>query len=192
MRARLATAAVMLALAPAPAAAAARPWFLPDQARLQFAGQVGFLSPGLGWELAGGRAEADLLYGFVPASLAGEDLHALTLKLGWRPITLSPGRGWRLRPLTSALQLTYTFDRDHFVRQPGRYPRSYYDVPTAVRTGLAVGASLGRVRRGGAEVALYAELVALDVMLVAWARNPATIGPRDVFSLALGLRADLD
>jgi hypothetical protein len=187
--AALATLALCLA---APAAGAGRPWFLPDQARLQFAGHVGLLAPGVGWEFARERLEADLLYGFVPASVAGEDLHALTLKVGWRPLALSPRPRWRLRPLTSAVQLTYTLDRDHFVRQPGRYPRSYYDVPTAVRAGVAVGASLGRERRGGGEVAVYAELVALDVMLVAWARNPRTIGPRDVFSLALGLRADLE
>lgn len=186
-----ALAALALALA-APATGPGRPWFLPDQARLQFAGNVGLLSPGLGWEFARERLEADVLYGFVPASVAGEDLHAVTLKVGWRPVSLAPWPRWRLRPLTSAVQLTYTFDRDHFLRQPGRYPRSYYDVPTAVRTGVAVGASLGRERRGGGEVALYAELVALDVMLLAWARNPRTLGPRDVFSLALGLRADLE
>lgn len=122
----------------------------------------------------------------------GEDVWSLTGKLTWLPGALSLGRGWILRPFTLGLQVTYTFGEEFFVTLPGGYPDDYYDVPTALRAGLAVGGTLGR-RNGGRlrEVSLYWELVALDAMVVAWARNPGALGPAEVFSLALGLRVGL-
>lgn len=117
---------------------------------------------------------------------------ALTGKLTWLPWRISLGPRWYLTPITGALQLTYTFGQEYFGLLPDRYPPGYYDFPTALRAGVGVGGAVARRGAGKVrEVAAYWELVALDVMLVSWARNSSALGAADVFSLALGIRLAL-
>jgi hypothetical protein len=187
MRAWLPAAALALALDAPPARA--RPWYAPDQAKLQFAGNVGFLSPGVGYAWADRRLEADLFFGWVPRAVGGEDIVSFTGKLTWQPWELAIDRRWLVRPLAAALQVTYTLGDDYFVTLPSRYRPHYYDFPTALRAGVALGGALARKGSGAfREVGLYFELVALDAMLFLWAKNPEAVGPSDVFSLALGVR----
>jgi hypothetical protein len=166
-----------------------RHWAVPDQAKLQLAGNVGFLSPGVGYSWFGTRLEADLFFGWVPRSIGGESIVSVTGKLTFAPWRLRPGSGWSLRPLTAALQLTYTFGHEYFLRQPEHYPHGYYSAATALRSAVAVGASAGRRQWGLDEVGVYAELVAVDAMLGFWIANPSALGAADVLSLALGVRA---
>lgn len=175
LAAALAAAALV---APRAAAAARAPWYEPEHAKLQLAGNIGFLSPGVGW--AWGRLEGDVFLGWVPEAIGGADVFSVTGKLGWTPWSVRAG-GWSLRPLTLALQLTYTFGDQYFVVP--RFPFT----PTALRSGVALGAELAR-RVGRRSVGLYAEAVALDLGLGYWLSNTRALGPGDVFSVALGAR----
>jgi hypothetical protein len=190
---RAAAAAILTMALAAPVGASGgdrgRHWALPDQAKLQLAGNVGFLSPGVGWSWLGRRLEADLFFGWVPPPIGGDSILSFTGKLTFAPWRLQRGSGWSLRPLTAALQLTYTFGDEYFLGLPEHYPHGYYSAATAVRSALAVGASAGRRQWGLEEVGAYAELVALDAMLGLWITNPRALGPTDVLSLALGVRA---
>jgi hypothetical protein len=169
-----------------------RPWYAPDQLKLQLAGNIGFISPGVGYAWFDRRLEADLFFGWVPYAVGGEDIVSFTAKATWLPWEVSLGREWRLRPITAGLQLTYTLGHDYYLLLPDRYPPEYYDFATALRAGIAVGGTLGRHGRGFArEVGVYWELVALDTMLRLWASNREALGPGDVFSLAIGLRVAL-
>jgi hypothetical protein len=157
---------------------------------VQLAGNIGFLSPGLGYAWDGPNLEADLFFGWVPAPVGGDDIVSFTGKLTWLPWEFAAGGRWVVRPLTTSLQLTYTLGDDFWVVLPERYPVGYYDFATALRAGIGLGAAVGR--RGGGrirELGAYFELVALDLMLFSWMRNPETLGPADVFSLAVGIRA---
>lgn len=168
--------------------AAERPWFVPDHAKVQLAGQIGFLSPGVGYDLASGRVHLDFFLGWVPASVGGQDIFSTTAKVGYAPWRLrTAARGWHLMPLTVGLQVTYTFGSQYFVTSPGRYPSRYYEVPTALDLGLAVGGAVLRELRGGdRELGLYYELVALAKDLREWHHNPRTIGVADVVTFAAG------
>lgn len=187
--------AAALALGALPAAAGAaedgrrRHALLPDQARVQFAGAIGVLSAGAGYAFAGRRLEVDALVGWVPASIADTTLVSLTGKLTFVPWIVRLERGWRLRPVTAALAVTYTFgDRFHLL-PPDRYPSDYLPLPTAVRASLALGGTIGRPVWRLRELALSVELVAVDVPLVYWLTNDA-VDASDVISLALGVRAE--
>jgi hypothetical protein len=188
---RAVVAAIALAAAGSGRAASDRDaWYVPDQAKLQFAGNIGFFSPGVGYAWAGGRLEGDLFFGWVPSDVGGSDIFSLTGKLTWFPWRLSLERRWVFYPLSTLLQLTYTLGDELFVVPPGRYEHGYYDFPTAFRAGIGFGGALAREGRGALrEVGLYWELVALDAMLVFWARNRHEIDADDVFSLARGVRA---
>jgi hypothetical protein len=124
--------------------------------------------------------------------VSGEDIVSLTGKLTWQPWAVPIHGRWFVRPFSAALQVTYTFGGEYFVTSPSKYGPDYWDVPTALRAGVAFGGSVGRKGAGTVrELGLYFELVALDAMLVLWARNTDSLGPADAFSLALGVRLAL-
>lgn len=168
--------------------AAGRPWFVPDHAKVQLAGQIGFLSPGVGYDLASGRVHLDLFLGWVPASVGGHDIFSTTAKLGYAPWRVrAAARGWHLVPLTVGVQATYTFGAQYFVTSPGRYPSGYYEIPTALDLGLSVGGAVLREFGGGERaLGLYAELVALVKDLRELHHNPRTVGVADVVTFAAG------
>lgn len=177
-----ATAIATLLAADAAAPARAEPgraWYVPDHGKLQLAGNVGFLSPGVGWAL-GRRAEADLLFGWVPEAVGGTDIFALTGKVTWAPWSLRSG-AWSVEPFTAGLQVTYTFGDQYFVVPDFAF------TPTALRAGLALGAGATRPMRGR-ELGLYAELVALDLGLSYALSNRRALDLWDAFSVALGAR----
>jgi hypothetical protein len=171
-----------------PAQGTQREWYLPDHAKLQLAGDIGFLSPGIGWELAGRRVHVDLFLGWVPASIGGEDIYSATAKAVYAPWRLRASPRWRLEPLRIGAQVTYTFGSQYFLTSPSRYPSGYYEIPTALHGGAALGASAAcAIGRGGErEVGLYAEIVALVDGLKALWENPNVIDPSDVVSVAIG------
>jgi len=162
-----------------------RAWYVPDQAKLQLAGNAGFISPGVGWAWRDRQVTADVFFGWVPEHFGG-DVYAVTGKVTWRPWAVELGRDLELRPITGALQLTYTFGSDYFVKQPSRYPSGYYEIATAIHSGVAFGSALSWRARNGSRVGVYYELVALDMMLNAWIRNRSSISLDDVFSFAIG------
>lgn len=167
----------------------ARRWFLPDHAKLQLAGQIGFLSPGIGYALAGEKVELDLFFGWVPAFVGADDIWSLTTKITYAPWRLRAGPTWRIEPVRAALQLTYTFGSQYFTSAPGRYPSGYYDLPTAWHSGVALGGAVTRRSHGDQrrEVGFYAEAVALPLQLRDWWRNRNVIDASDAVSVAAGV-----
>lgn len=164
-------------------------WYVPDHLKLQLAGNVGFVSPGVGYAFLGRRLETDAFFGWVPESIGGADILSLTGKVTAHPFALRLG-GVDWRPLSLGLQVTYTFGDQYFVRPPSQFPGKYYDFPTSLRAGIAVGTSAD-TRIGERRVGAYLELVALDVTLKAWMDNREELSAADVFSLAIGVRAEL-
>ncbi|MGC3996417.1 MAG: hypothetical protein QM767_02335 [Anaeromyxobacter sp.] len=184
--------ALLLATLLAPSVAVAG-WgaLVPDRAKLQVAGQLGLVAPGVGYAFARDRLETDLLVGWVPESIAGQDLYLFTGKLTWLPWRVHLGERWLLRPFTAAVALTYTLGGEGFwLRLPDRYERGYYELPTALRATFGLGATLSHRSRSGRELGLYAELVAGEIPLAYWISN-SVVRAEDVFSLALGLRCSL-
>lgn len=165
-----------------------RRWYVPDHAKVQLAGEIGFVSPGVGYELASGRFHLDLFLGWVPASVGGKDIFSTTAKLTWLPWRARPLPRWQLVPLTVGLQLSYAYGSDYFLSAPSRYPPGYYELPTAVDVGLTAGGGVVRELRSGGvrEVGLYYELVALGKMLQEWRENTRMLDASDVVSVAFG------
>jgi hypothetical protein len=69
-----------------------RPWYYPDHAVVQFAGNIGLLSVGPGYSFLRDRVDAEALYGLVPGLEGRTSIHILTAKFS-RPNSLTgPGR----------------------------------------------------------------------------------------------------
>ncbi len=148
------------------------------------------MSPGVGYELGSRRLQLDLFLGWVPASVGGKDIFSTTAKLTWLPWRARPLPRWELVPLTLGIQLTYTYGSEYFLSAPSRYPKGYYELPTALDVGLTIGGGVVRELRGPVRaMGLYYELVALGKMLQEWRENPRTLDASDVVSLAVGVVA---
>lgn len=183
--------AALAAAAPRPARAGDGPalgWLVPDHGKAQLAGTIGLVSAGAGWALAGDRLELDVLAGWVPARHAGEDLLVLTAKATWLPWRVGVGGGWALRPLTASVALSHTSGDQFWIVLPDRYPRLYYELPSALRGSVSLGGAVGRRAGRWREVGLYWEVVASDVPLAYWIGNPGAVDAADVLSLAFGVR----
>lgn len=181
----------LLALAPAFASAGGgeRSWYVPDHAKVQIAGEMGVVAPGVGYELLGHQLQGDLFFGWVPSSFGGDDVLSATAKLTFVPWRIPVGHRWRVHPLSVSSQLTYTFGSQYFVLPPDRYPSGYYDLPTALHTAIGAGGCVVRSLRAEArELGVYYELVAPNAMLWRWFQNRAALSLADVVGVALGAR----
>ena len=52
----------------------------PNHAKIQFAGNIGVLSAGVGYNFFSGKMQSDLFYGFVPEAIGGVDIHTIAYK----------------------------------------------------------------------------------------------------------------
>ncbi|MFQ3297768.1 MAG: hypothetical protein ACI921_001761, partial [Polaribacter sp.] len=56
-------------------------WYEPDYAKMQFAGNLGVLSVGVGYQLFNKVVYTELLYGYVPVSISkANEIHLISIK----------------------------------------------------------------------------------------------------------------
>lgn len=163
------------------------PFYVPSQAKLQFAGNIGLLSAGGGWSWWHRTIDLDLLFGWVPPMQGDDPIFIGTLKVtGW-PVELDLGDDWNLRPISAGGVVSYTFGDDYWVFPPDRYPNGYYPFSTAVRFGAFLGGSVGRSFQAPRNVDFYWELGVTDLELWLLLENPHQLTVWDVLHVALGV-----
>ncbi|MHB9028278.1 MAG: hypothetical protein ACYC9O_05880 [Candidatus Latescibacterota bacterium] len=120
-----------------------RRWLIPDHARLQFAGNMGLFSVGLGYSLFHEKLESDLFYGYAPARNCGVPVHHITQKNTLLPAAIStPWLRWT--PVTAGVHFLLKAgnnSRGTWLVLPGRYPERYYS-PTSFHVLLTAGTIL--------------------------------------------------
>lgn len=160
-------------------------WYLPDQLKLQLAGNIGFLSPGVGYAWFDHALEADVFVGHVPESMGGP-VTSITSKLTVRPFRFEAGPV-EFRLPTLSLQLSYTFGDGFFLKQPNYYPSGYYALPSALHADLGLGTSISWKTRRAGRRGIYAELSSSDRAIYSWAKNRHYLSVSEVVSVALGV-----
>ncbi len=170
---------------------------IPDYSKLQYAGGMGMLSVGVGWDYGKNRQwETDVFMGFVPR-FTGKHGHAtFTVKENYYPweIGLSPIRNttaWTLEPLSLSLYVNKIFGNGEFwTKQPDKYPDKYYVLATNLRFNLAVGQRINLAVRHphfAHTVSVFYEVGTNDLYLICAIQNK-TLKLHDIFSLSLGLK----
>jgi len=102
-----------------------KPWYRPDYAKIQFAGNIGFLSAGFGYQLLNNHVYSELLYGYVPASISkAEKIHTITIKNTF-PIWNKKIKEITLSPITG-FTASYETGNNSFLKLPDKYPKGYY------------------------------------------------------------------
>lgn len=167
--------------------------WIPDDAIVQYAGSIGFLSAGAGYSFARGRIETDILLGYLPKSIGGASIWTAALRSNWVPFQLRAGNSLKVIPFTTGLMVSHTFGPNYFVLLPDNYPKNYYTFSTAVHLYYQLGSRiqfpLGK--KSNQEMALYYELNSSAEAIYSYIQNHRALSPTDIFFLSLGLRIHL-
>lgn len=170
-------------------------FLLPDAAIAQHAGSIGYFSVGAGYELfKNKRGYLDFHYGYVPASKGGE-LHAVTVKLAYKPFVIKLSDWGVLYPFNPGFFLSYTFHDDlAFKFHSSEYPPGYYYWSPALRPHLSfsneIEFAMAKIWDGlGVEkIGLYTEFNINDFYIANYFQNPSSLSLSDVFQLGIGIR----
>jgi len=165
----------------------AKPWYRPDYAKIQFAGNIGFLSVGFGYQFFNNHLCSEILYGYVPASISkAKEIHTITLKNTFqvfnreiRAITLSPITGFTV---------SYETGNNSFLKLPDKYPKDYYST-NAFHLTLFIGAKVhkditnSKIIKG---IDFYFEVGMVDTYLL-YAIKSKEVKINQIFSSAIGI-----
>jgi hypothetical protein len=168
-----------------------RKWFVPDHIKLQFAGNIGFISGGPGYLSRNKTLETDVLFGFLPQKYGGDALITITAKTTYSPWRIPLKNQYYIAPFSLGAYLSYTFGPQFDSKWPSYYPSGYYWWATSFRPGAYVGGKIGREaivskKRRGLE--LYYELGSYDLLMISYVQNTKYLKLSDIVSLSLGVK----
>lgn len=177
-----------------PDSSGSRKWYLPHYIPVQFAGNIGLLSTGLGYTSNKENYGLNILYGYVPASIGDQHIHMITAKNIFPIFHIPLTNHQRLTPYLG-LGLMVEVGGNAFFTLPSQYPEGYYDFPKNLHVTGFGGARLQHLFRKDASflrgIELYAEAATIDVYV--WYRTISDeIKFNQIFSLALGVNLLLD
>ena len=166
---------------------------IPQTHVLQFYGDMGLVSVGIGWDY--GRREqweTNLLLGIIPRYHSDMARLSFTLKQNFTPWSFSFNDIVSYEPLITGMYLNTVFGHQFWTHEPDRYPSGYYGFSTRVRIHLFVGQSVTfaiphEKRFFAKAVSAFYELSTCDLYVVSAFTN-SYLKPRDYLRLSFGLR----
>lgn len=166
---------------------------IPKYAKLQFAGSMGMLSAGAGWEYGKKHWETDLLLGYAPTDSYRQDLFTMTLKQNYIPWRIKTSNIFSLEPLTAGFYFNAILnDKNLWSRSPDRYPSGYYYHSNRFRfhifLGQGVKFDLPKTNLPIRTVSAFYEVSTFDLYLQNIFKKGNYLKPKDYISLSLGLR----
>jgi hypothetical protein len=162
-------------------------WYVPDYTKVQFAGNIGLLSVGFGYQFLNNHLYSELLYGYVPASISKtEVIHTITVKNTF-PILNKEFKTITLSPITG-FTASFETGNNSFLKLPDKYPSGYYS-PNAFHFTIFIGAKVHKnfinqkIMRG---VDLYFELGSVDTYIW-YTVLSKEVKINQIFSSAIGI-----
>jgi hypothetical protein len=108
-----------------------RPWYVPDYFPVQYAGNIGVISAGVGYVFSKDRYQLSLVYGYAPKSAAGVTIHAVTARNIFHLFRFHLTKRNTLIPY-AALGLSVELGGKSFLTLPSNMPSGYYKFPKSV------------------------------------------------------------
>ena len=166
---------------------------IPQTQVLQFYGDMGLVSVGIGWDYGKREQwETNFLIGVVPKYNSDKTRLSFTLKQNYTPWSFSLNEVVSLEPFSTGLYLNTIFGDKFWTHEPDRYPQGYYGFSTRVRIHIFAGQSvtfaIPREKRFFAKaVSAFYELSSCDLYIVSAFTN-GYLKPKDYLRLSFGLR----
>lgn len=165
--------------------------FAPDYIIGQFAGNIGFVSAGFGYQSNSGKLSSSLFVGYVPASIANATIITISQKNTLRGKNFKHPKLNHFYP-SLGFSINIETGRNSFITLPERYPDNYYST-NAIKVGLFTGLTYqGKVRSNSRfhQFEYYAEIGTLASYVYYNIKRQEYLNP-DILSLALGVRINL-
>ena len=164
---------------------------IPKYQNIQYAGSMGFLSLGVGWDYGREKQwETEIMFGLVPRFSSNKAKVTFTLKQNYAPWELPLGGKWWLEPLVTGLYMNTVLSDDFWVKEPEKYPNNYYKFSTRVRfhvfVGQRIAIDLGPHSPFRRVTAFY-ELSTCDLYVISSATNKY-VKTWDILSLSFGVK----
>lgn len=170
---------------------------VPDFIRFQYAGSIGLINAGMGWDYGKKEQwETDLMFGYIPKYDKEAALMSFTVRqtyVPWKkPIY---GEMVTFQPLACGAFVNSVLNSEYWTREPDRYPNgSYYRFSSKLRFHVFVGQRYSfnipeYKRRLARQVSFVWELSTCDLYIVSKAIN-RTLPWHEILSLSLGLKYD--
>ncbi len=173
---------------------------VPTHAKVQYAGGMGFLSFGAGWDYGRkGQWETDLMVGYLPKRYADKFHMTFTLKQNYIPWSVDCGRNVAFEPLTCGMYVNYISGEEFWVREPDRYPGArYYGFTSRSRFHVFMGERLTYYIKGSRlkndclvrNITLFYELSANDLNIISKLGNKS-LPLSDIVFLSFGVKLQL-
>jgi hypothetical protein len=166
---------------------------IPNLGVLQYAGDIGMVSAGLGWDYGKrDRWETVFLVGYLPKFHAEQNDITFTLKENFIPWSIDCHHGLTVQPAAFTLFVNSVADDEFWTEEPDRYPSGYYGFSSRIRFSLGLG---GRVsldipeakRHRADRISLYYELSTCDLYIVSAVPNDR-LNFGDILRLGLGVQ----
>lgn len=160
-------------------------WFIPDQYNVQYAGGIGFMSVGFGYQIFP-RYSPALYYGYLSESVGGSinTVHTISLK---NTFLLTRQPLWGILNPTAGISVNWGHTNNTFDNLPDYYPEEYY-FQNQIHFAPFVGAELKfKLNQSAFEAwGVYAEVSALDAYLLECIRT-SYVKPHMILSVAVGV-----
>lgn len=160
---------------------------------MQYAGSIGFLSAGAGYDLFHEKAELSAHLGYVPESLGGE-LTIVAIKFHYKPFTFPIGKRIIVQPFNPVFFPSYTLGQNFdFKFEKPKYQKSYYFWSSALRMHLGASAEvklLSNLESKIKSISLYTEANTNDLYAISWFKNRTSTPFYKMFRLGYGVKMD--
>lgn len=169
----------------------------PDFIRLQFAGSVGLLNAGCGWEYGKRQQhETDIMFGYVPKYDKVSRFFTFTIRQTYVPWSVPLYKDKiTLQPLSCGAFINSVLDSEYWTREPDRYPNAnYYRFSSKIRAHIFIGQrycwNIPRYKRYlSRQISAVWELSTCDLYIVSKVPNKA-LPIHEILSLSFGLKYD--
>lgn len=163
----------------------------PDHLDLQYAGSIGYMSLGAGYNLFKEKTSLSFHYGYVP-EIKGGELHIAAVKFEYKPFAIHMGDKVTFHPINPLVFLSYTFGNQFGLKfSSTQYAKGYYFWSPALREHLGFSSEVKIMGDGSSKiksVSLYTEASTNDLYMVSWYENRTSIPLYDIFRLGFGVR----
>lgn len=173
----------------------ARLWnnLIPAYTKIQYAGNMGMFSFGIGWQYGSHEQwETDLFFGFIPKHSSKKTKLTFTLKQNFTPWKVWKYKHFYFEPLSCGIYINSVFSDEFWSNAPDKYPNGYYWFSTKVRTNIFVGQRLTLTipqekREFAKSVTLFYEISTHDFAIIQATKN-SELTPKDYLSISFGIK----
>jgi len=169
---------------------------IPKYTKIQFAGNMGLLSFGTGWNYAK-HWETDVFLGFVPKYSTDKTKITFTLKQNYIPwnVKIKKAKDFSFDPLTCGMYVNTVFGGDFWSSEPDKYPSGYYNFSTKIRFNVFLGQRITydispSKRFFAKSITFFYELNTNDLYLVSAFTN-SYLKPSDYLGLSFGIKMQI-